>query len=109
MSYVLKVSDSLYIPHRGHLLRLKLEDGVPQMKELKPGTRLRVSGPDGRSGDVEVIGFPTMAGRQTQERVERTRELDIVIPAGQAVIDGARIEIGWTVAPTRDGSSKNGE
>jgi hypothetical protein len=109
MSYVLKVSDSMHIPHRGHLLRLKLAEGVPRMKQLKPGTRLRVSGPGGRSGVVEILGFPTTAGRQTQERVERTRELDIVIPAQQAMIDGARIEIGWTVSPSDDETGKRGE
>jgi len=99
MSYELQVSDSLTIPHRGHLLRLKVADGVPRMKDLTKGARLRVSGPEGRTGVVQIIGFPTMAGRQTQERLERTRELDIVIPAQQSVIDGARIEIGWRVGP----------
>ncbi|MHB1169505.1 MAG: hypothetical protein ACYC28_09525 [Longimicrobiales bacterium] len=102
MSYVLKVSDSLHVPYRGHLLRLKLSEGVPRVKDLAEGTRLRVSGPDGRSGIVEILGFPTTGGRQTQERVERTRELDLVIPAQQSVIDGARIEIGWTVGPADD-------
>jgi hypothetical protein len=108
MSYELKVSDSIHIPFRGHLLRLKIAEGVPRMKELRVGTRLRVSGPDGRSGVVEILGFPTMAGRQTQERVERTRELDIVIPSEQAVIDGARIEIGWRVGPADDERTKRG-
>ncbi len=103
MSYELQVSDSSSIPYRGHLLRLKIADGMPRMKDLKKGARLKVSGPDGRSGVVEILGFPSMAGRQTQERLERTRELDIVIPAHQSVIDGARIEIGWRAGPADAG------
>lgn len=99
MSYVLKVSDSSVVPYRGHLLRLKVAEGTPKVKQLKAGTRLRVTGPRGESGVVDVLGLPTMAGRQTQERLERTREFDVVIPAAQAMIDGARIDIGWTVGP----------
>lgn len=108
MSYELKVSDSLHVPYRGHLLRLKIADGVPRLQELKAGSRLRVRGPDGRTGVIEILGFPTTAGRQTQERLERTRELDIVIPAQQAMIDGARIEIGWRVGPADDERSERG-
>ncbi len=99
MSYVLKVSDSAVVPYRGHLLRLKVVEGTPEVKQLKAGTSLRVTGPHGQTGVVEILGLPTMAGRQTQERLERTREFDVVIPATQAVIDGARIDIGWTVGP----------
>jgi hypothetical protein len=102
MSFEFRVSDSSSIPHRGHLLRLKLASGTPQMKRIKEGTRLRVRGPHGAEAVVDVIGLPAMAGRQTQERLERTRELDVVIPAEQAVIDGARIDIGWSVGPPRD-------
>jgi hypothetical protein len=102
MSFEFRVSDSSRIPHRGHLLRLKLASGEPQMKRLKEGARLRVRGPHGEDAVVDVIGLPTMAGRQTQRRLERTREMDVVIPADQAVIEGARIEIGWMVGPPRD-------
>ena len=99
MSVQYKVSDSMSIPYRGHLLRLKVASGAPSVKQMMTGARLRVSGPDGEQGEVEVIGHAKMGGQPTQARLERTRELDVVIPAAQAVIDGARIEIGWTVSP----------
>lgn len=103
MSYRFKVSDSLNIPYRGHLLRLKLASGTAPAKELGVGARLRVSGPRGEAGEVSVLGHAAMGGRLTQARLDRTGELDIVIPAEQASIDGERIDIGWTVGPTNGG------
>lgn len=103
MSYRFKVSDSLNIPYRGHLLRLKLASGTARAKELGAGTRLRVSGPHGEAGDVSVIGHAAMGGRPTQARLDRTGELDIIIPAEQAQIDGERIDIGWRVGPMNGG------
>ena len=102
MSYSFRVSDSLNVPNRGHLLRLKLLEGSPRLKELKRGRRLLVTGPRGESAHVVVLGHATMGGRPTDARLERTRELDVVIPAAQAFVDGHRIEIGWTVAPARN-------
>lgn len=102
MSVQYKVSDSMSIPYRGHLLRLKVAAGTPSVKQMKTGARLRVRGPDGEEGEVDVIGHAKMGGQPTQARLERTRELDVVIPAAQAVIDGARIEIGWTLTPHDD-------
>ncbi len=99
MSFLFRVSDSMAIPHRGHLLRLKLASGAPRMKALQAGSRLRMTGPHGEAAVVDVIGHPAMAGKQTQARLDRTRELDVVIPASQAIAGGSRVEIGWTVGP----------
>ena len=102
MSNTFRVSDSAAMPNHGHLLRLKVDRGAPRMADLKPGSRVRVDGPHGESGVVTVVRHATIGGRATQERLERTRELDIVIPAEQGTIDGTPIGIGWTVAPARD-------
>lgn len=103
MSYRFKVSDSANVPYRGHLLRLKLASGTAPVKALQAGARLRVSGPRGEAGEVSVLGHAAVGGRPTQARLDRTGELDIVIPAEQAIVDGARIEIGWMVGPSNGG------
>jgi hypothetical protein len=101
MSYSFRVSDSAAMPNHGHLLRLKVASGTPRMKELRPGTRVRVAGPHGEAAVVDVVRHATVGGQATQERLERTHELDIVIPAHQAWIAGVPIGIGWTVVPAQ--------
>lgn len=96
-----RVSDASPMPNHGYLLRLKVASGTPRMADLKPGSELRIAGPHGESGVVQVVRHATVGGRATQERLERTHELDIVIPAAQGTIDGLPIGIGWTVTPTR--------
>ena len=101
MSYTFKVSDSTAMPNHGYLLRLKLQSGTPQMKALKAGSRLRVTAPDGESAVVDIIRHATVGGGATQERLERTRELDVVIPAHQGSVAGTPIGIGWLVGPAQ--------
>lgn len=101
MSYTFRVSDSTAMPNHAHLLRLKVASGSPRLADLKPGARVRVAGPHGESGVVNVLRHATLGGRATQERLERTRELDIVIPAAEGTVAGMPIGIGWTVTPAR--------
>lgn len=90
-----RVSDSLEVPLRGHLLRLKVNEGTPSMSDLGPGSRLRVVAPDGRERTVTVVGHGATGGRATQERLERMRELDVVISSNDAGAYEDRIGIGW--------------
>lgn len=91
-----RVSDSLEVPLRGHLLRLRLREGTPSMKDLKPGGQLKVRGPDGRERTVTIVGHATTGGRATQERLNRYGELDLVISSMDAGAYEDRIGIGWT-------------
>lgn len=94
--FTFRVSDSLEVPLRGHLLRLKLSEGNPRMKDLAPGRRLRIVSPGGRERTVTVVGHGATGGRATQARLETTRELDVVISSTDAGAYEDRIGIGWT-------------
>lgn len=93
-----RVSDALRVPLRGHLLRLRLLDGQPSAKDLKPGSLVRIEGPDGQLRDVRVKSHAAMGGGLTQQRLDREREVDLVVAEGDAEVDGVPVRIGWHVA-----------
>ena len=91
-----RVSDSLEVPLRGHLLRLRLGEGTPSMRDLKPGARLKVRSPDGKERAVTIVAHATTGGKATQARLDRYGELDLVISSVDAGAYEDRIGIGWT-------------
>ena len=93
-----RVSDIVDVPLRGHLLRLELSEGTPSMKDLQPGRKLRVISPDGERREITIVGHSATGGRATQERLERTRQLDLVVSRADAGTGASRIDIGWSVA-----------
>jgi hypothetical protein len=88
-----RVSDSVEVPLRGRMLRLRVVEGTPAMADLVPGSTLRVSGP-GEDRTITVVGHAVTSGRATQERLDRVRELDVVI-ADDAERERGPIDIGW--------------
>lgn len=96
-SFRFRVSDAVEVPLRGWLLRLRLLEGAPALSELRPGHFLRLRAPDGEVRDVRIIDYSITGGRATQARLERTRELDVVISKADARRGGRPIEIGWMV------------
>lgn len=93
-----RVSDSLDVPLRGHLLRLKLLDGNPSIKDLAPGRKMRVAGGSGADREVAIVGHSSTGGRMTQARLDGSGELDVVIRKEDAGSGRERIEIGWEVS-----------
>ena len=93
-----RVSDSVQVPLRGQLLRLKLLEGEPALPDVSPGRKIRVQSPDGKQGVIVIKDFSATAGFPSQEKLERYRELDIVVAAQDAVLEGEEIEIGWTAS-----------
>ena len=91
--FLFRVSDVVDVPLRGVLLRLRLVNGAPSMKDLGIGAKLRLRTPAGQEHDVRVAGYAVTGGKPTQERLERARELDVLI-------DGMTepIEIGWVAS-----------
>ncbi|HEX7051118.1 MAG TPA: hypothetical protein VF188_13000 [Longimicrobiales bacterium] len=90
-----RVSDAVEVPLRGVLLRLRLLDGAPSMADLRPGRMLRLRAPDGEERWVRIQSIAVTGGRATQARLDRTRELDVVISKADAQRDGRRVGIGW--------------
>ena len=97
--YRFRVSDAYFVPLRGWMLRLKLLEGSFDPKSLKPGKSLRLRGPEGEDRVVTVKALGVTGGRQKKERVEDTREFDLVIPPEDAVQDDRPVEIGWEAVP----------
>lgn len=93
--FIFRVSDALAVPMRGVLLRLRLVEGEPDMRALAPGERLRLRAPDGEDRVVQIVDRSVTGGRATQRRLERTRELDIVISDADATRGGRPVAIGW--------------
>lgn len=93
--YRFNVSDALDVPLRGFLLRLRLLDGSPATKDIAAGTRLRLMAPNGRERVVTVTAKSLTGGRNTQERLDRTGQIDVIISSDEAYADNDPIGIGW--------------
>ncbi len=85
------------------MLRLRTVEGAPRIKDVAPRRKLQLISPRGEAREVTILDHSVIGGRQTQERLDRTRELDIVISAEDAGTDGDRIDIGWFAAGPRTG------
>jgi hypothetical protein len=93
-----RVSDAVAVPLRGYLLRLKLQDGSPALTDIAPGKKLRVRGPSGGERIIRVKDYSATEGFPSQEKLDKTRELDIVIDQDDGLVDGEEIQIGWTAS-----------
>ena len=93
-----RVSDSVQVPLRGYLLRLKLIDGVPALADVAPGKKIRVQAPGGAERVIAIKDYSATEGFPTQEKLERTRELDIIVAPDAGVVDDQEIDIGWTAS-----------
>lgn len=92
-----RVSDSLAVPLRGHLLRLKLREGTPSMKDLQPGRKLRATSPGGERREITIVGHSATGGWATQDRLDREREVDLVVSQADGGNGASMIGIGWSV------------
>lgn len=95
-NFQFRVSDSVEVPMRGTLLRLKLIGGDPGIDDVAPGSKLRLRSPEGVERVVTVMDYSVTQGPASQRRLDRTRELDILIEAADAVVDNHAVGIGWT-------------
>lgn len=95
-AFTFRVSDVVVVPLRGTMLRLRVADGTPSMADLGVGARLRLRSPAGEEREVRIADHVVTGGRPTQDRLDRARELDVLIA------DGASIEIGWLATGPMD-------
>lgn len=89
------VSDALDVPLRGFLLRLRLVDGDVSASDIASGTRLRLTGPEGAERVVTVRDKSLTGGRNTQERLGKTGQIDVIIGSDEAYAGGVPVGIGW--------------
>jgi hypothetical protein len=98
-AYTFRVSDVVEVPLRGTKLRLRLLDGNPSMKDLRTGATLLLRTLSGEERRLQIVAHPASVGTATQDRLDRSRELDVLVTDAGAK-PGVRIpaEIGWTVS-----------
>ena len=97
--YRFRISDAYFVPLRGWNLRMKLLEGDFDPKMLKPGSSMRLVAPDGEERVVTVKARAVTGGKQKKERVQETREYDVVIAPDDAVQDERQVDIGWEAVP----------
>ena len=93
-----RISDVVQVPLRGYLLRLKLQDGAPALGDIAPGKRIKLRSPAGVERVVTIKDYSVTQGVPSQKRLDRTRELDVVIEENDALVDGQPVDIGWTAS-----------
>lgn len=96
--YTFRVSDALEVPLRGHMLRLRLLNGEPSMKDLAVGKTLRLASPTGETRDVPIVAHSVTSGMPTQKRLEANGELDVIVESRVATANGLPIAIGWVAS-----------
>ena len=93
-----KVLDAMDAPHRGRILRLRLQSGeTPSIKALK-GATLHAVSPDGEhERTVTVEGFAVFGGKPSDARLARTGRVDVhVTEEGDA--DEPPVSLRWKVS-----------
>jgi hypothetical protein len=93
-----RVSDVVDVPLRGTVLRLRVTDGSPSMADLGVGAQLQLRAPGGAERRVTITGHSVTGGRPTQERLDKVRELDVLIADDEAAGGADPVEIGWTAS-----------
>ncbi|HUP88236.1 MAG TPA: hypothetical protein VM100_02735 [Longimicrobiales bacterium] len=97
-AFSFRVSDAVEIPGRGFLLRLKLNDGDPAIADLGVGKKIILRSPAGGERAVVIKDHSVTQGPTSQDRLDRTREFDVVIETPDAVVENAAVDIGWTAS-----------
>jgi hypothetical protein len=98
-----RVSDSVAVPRRGYMLRLKVLEGTPALDDVAPGRKLRVRGPSGNERTIVIKDYSATEGFPSQKKLDARRELDIVVAQDDGVVNGEEIQIGWTASgPVED-------
>jgi hypothetical protein len=81
------------------MLRLKSAHGNPRVAELAVGRNLTVRAPDGRERTVRILAHSITGGNVSQERLDRVRELDVVVAPTDDTDARDPVGFGWTVRP----------
>ena len=79
---VFRILDVMDGPHKGRILKLRLQGGEPPtVRELR-GARMTARSPDGAfECELRVVGFVLFGGRPSDERLARTGRIDVSVEA----------------------------
>ena len=101
-SYTFRVSDAVEVPLRGHMLRLRLTEGTPSMGDLGVGKTLLLRSPSGVTREAPILAHSVTSGMPTQKRLDKNRELDVIVASDVAAGNGDPVLIGWTASGPGD-------
>lgn len=90
-----RVSDVVDVPLRGIVLRLRVVEGTPAFADFGVGETLELRSPDGEVRRVRITAHSITGGKQSQKRLDATRELDVLIEAVEPARPDTPIDIGW--------------
>lgn len=93
---LLRVVDALDHPHGYRILRTRLIGGSPpRVRELR-GARFEAHGPEGRTVDLRVVGFPLFGGTPSNARIRASGRVDLVVDGGE---DARTVDRTWKLRP----------
>lgn len=95
-SFELRVSDVVNVPLRGLLLRLKVVSGQPRTADIAVGRKLSVRSARGAEQTVRIVAHSITGGNVSQKRLDKVRELDVVVTSDHAA-ELQLIDFGWAV------------
>jgi hypothetical protein len=76
-----RVIDAMDGPHRGRILRLRLQGGTtPSLRSLK-GASILARSPSGEEERLKIVDFFIPGGRPSEARFGRTGRIDVVVEA----------------------------
>lgn len=99
--FLFRISDAVEIPRRGYLLRMKVREGDPAIADLAVGNKLKLRSPSGAEKVVTIKDHSVTQGPTSQDRLDRTREFDVVIDSPDAVLGSEVVDVGWTAGPSK--------
>lgn len=93
-----RVIDAMDGPHRGRVLRLRLQSGgTPSLKSLK-GASLLARSPDGEEERLKVVGFFLPGGKPSEARFGRTGRVDLIVES-EGASGVPRVSTLWEIRP----------
>lgn len=94
-----RVIDAMDGPHRGRILRLRLQGGTtPSLRTLKDASLLARS-PDGEEEKLKVVGFFLPGGKPSEARFGRTGRVDLMVETADGT-GTPQVSTLWEVTPS---------
>ena len=91
-----RVLDAMDAPHKGRILRLRVQSGeAPSIKSLK-GSEMRATSPEGVTCRFRVLDFAVFGGKPSNDRLTRTGRIDIQV---LELDKNGPIGLQWEVVP----------
>ena len=90
------VIDAMDAPHRGRVIRLRLQGGRPPALRNLKGALLQARSPQGEEETLKVVGFFLPGGRPSDTRLSRTGRVDLLVEREDGV-DRPTVSARWEI------------